>query len=81
MRSRPLWKVLKRMMPHDQSRIRIHHLHARHPRVTIGIDEVNIARDKDVLIIRASRCENQRAENCDFENAQDSAKHLFIPNL
>src|SRR5438093_8886736 len=80
MRSCPLWKILKRMMPHDQSRLCIAHLRARHPRVTIRINEVNVSGDKNVLIIRASRCQDQRAQKRDFNCAQDSANHAPIPN-
>ena len=68
------------MMPHDRSRLRVANLNAGHPRVTIRIDKVNVAGDKDVLIIRAARREDQDAENCDSEDTQGSAKHYFIPN-
>jgi hypothetical protein len=43
------------MMPDDQPRVFPDHLGARHARVTIRIDEVNIPSDKNVLIIRAPR--------------------------
>jgi hypothetical protein len=43
------------MMPDDQPRLRLDHLGARHARVTIRIDEVNIPGDKNLLIIRAPR--------------------------
>jgi hypothetical protein len=43
------------MMPDDQPRLFPDHPGTRHARVTIRIDEVNIPRDKNVLIIRAPR--------------------------
>ena len=67
-------------MPHDQPRRCMAHPHARHPRVTIGIDEVNVPGDKNILIIRAACCQDQRAEKRDFDDAQDSANHVAIPN-
>ena len=56
------------------------HPYARHPSVTIGIGEINIPSDKHVLIIRAARGQNQYAENCDFNDIQDPANHVAIPN-
>src|SRR4029453_10909547 len=50
--------------------LRPDHLHACHPRIAIRIDEVNIPSDKDVLIIRAPRRQNQRAEKHDLKNDQ-----------
>ena|SRR5438552_5500487 len=80
MRSCPCREVLELMVPYDQSRMFRAHLHTRHPRVTIGIGEINISSDKNVLIIRAACREDQHAENCDFDDAQDSANHHAIPN-
>src|SRR5436305_1772568 len=48
--------------------------------VTSSIGEINISSDKNVLIIRAACREDQHAENCDFDDAQDSANHHAIPN-
>ena len=56
------------MMPDDQSRLFPDHLRARHTRVTIRIDEVNIPGDKNVLIIRAARRQNHRAQKRDLKN-------------
>src|SRR2546423_486664 len=58
MRSCSLRKILKRMMPHDQPRLCLAHLHARHPRITIRINKVNVPCDKNVLIIRAPCCQD-----------------------
>src|SRR6266496_263931 len=56
------------------------HLHAHHPRVTIRVGEINIPGDKNILIIRVTCRENHHTENCDFDDAQDSANHRPIPN-
>ena len=56
------------MMPDDQPRLFPDHPGARHARVTIRIDEVNVSGDKDVLIIRAASRQNHRAEKRDLEN-------------
>ena len=74
------WEVFKVVAPYDQSWILRAHPNARHPSVTIGIGEINIPSDKDVLIIRAASRQDQYAENCDFNDAQDSTNHHAIPN-
>jgi hypothetical protein len=56
------------------------HSHARHSRVTIGICEIDVSRDKNILIIRAARRQDQHAKDCDLDDAQDSANHCAIPN-
>ena len=68
------------MMPDDQPRLFPDHLDTRHARVAIPIDEVNIPGDKNVLIIRAARRNDERGENCDFDNCEDSANHCIITN-
>src|SRR5438046_1246389 len=74
------WRIFKIMMPHDQSRLRPDQLHPRHTRITIRIDEVNIPCDKNVVIIRAARRNDERRENCDFDDCEDSANHCIITN-
>jgi hypothetical protein len=73
-------EILKIMTPEDQPRLCGAHPHARHSRVTIRVHEVNVSGDKDVLIIRAAACENQRAENYDFDDSEACANHITIPN-
>jgi hypothetical protein len=75
-----LREILKVVMPHDQSRRFMAHPHARHARVTIRIDKVNVSGNENVLIIRAARCQDQRAEKRDFNCAQDYANHGSIPS-
>jgi hypothetical protein len=56
------------------------HPHAHHARVTIRIDEVNVAGNENVLIICAARCENQRGEKKDLNYRDDSANYAPMPN-
>ena len=65
-RCRSLREIFKIVMTHDQSRMLRAHPDARHPRVTIRVCEINIPRDKNVRIIGAPRCENQRAQDRNF---------------
>jgi hypothetical protein len=58
------------MMPDDHPRLFADHLSTRHARITIRICEVNIPGDKDVLIIRAARRQNQRTKKRDLKNDQ-----------
>src|SRR2546423_13983857 len=68
------------MMAEDQSWPCRAHPHTCHARVTIRIHEIYIPGDKNVLIIRAARCEDQGAENYDFDDSEAYANHLTIPN-
>jgi hypothetical protein len=79
MRSRPRREVLELVVPYDQPGMFRAHPRACHPRIAIGVGEINISGDKNVLIISAARCQDQYAENCDFNDAQGSANHRFIP--
>jgi hypothetical protein len=67
-------------MPDDQPRLCADQLHACHARVTIRINEVNVSSDKDILIIRAPRCESQRGEKKDLNYRDDSANYAPMPN-
>jgi len=79
MRRRPRREVLEVVVPYDHPGMFRAHPHARHPCVTIRVGEINIPGDKNILIIRAARCQDQDAENCDFNDALGSANHRFIP--
>ena len=79
MRSCPRREVLEVVVPYDQPGMFRAHPHACHPCVTIRVGEINIPGDKNILIIRAARCQDQDAENCDFNDALGSANHRFIP--
>jgi hypothetical protein len=44
---------------------------ARHPGVTIGVGEVNISIDKDILVIRTASGENECGQDQDLGCGQD----------
>ena len=50
--------------------------HARHPRVAIGVAEINISVDENVPIIRAPRCQNECAQDRDLKNGEEDADQL-----
>jgi hypothetical protein len=56
------------------------HPDARHSRIAIGVGEINIPRDKDVRIIRASRPDDKHAQNQNLDRDTDSTGHAPIPN-
>src|SRR5207302_1924289 len=64
-------------MTNNQSRMLGTHAHARHPRVAIGIGEVDISADNDVLIIRTARCQNERGKNHNFDSDKDAPNHAL----
>src|SRR5437588_618062 len=68
MRSCPCREVLELVMAYDQSRMFRAHPHARHSRITIGIREIDVSRDKNVLIICAACRQDQQAENSNFND-------------
>ena len=47
------------------------HCGSSHPCVTIRISEINFAGYKNVLILRAARCQNQCAEKRNLKDVQD----------
>jgi hypothetical protein len=49
------------------------HSGACHPRVTVGIGEINISIDKNVLVIRGASCQNKRAQDQNFDRDEDDA--------
>ena len=50
------------------------HARARHPGVTIDVDEVDISIDKDVLIIRRPRRENERGQDKNLKDDKNALK-------
>src|ERR1700731_1497115 len=56
-------KILERMMPNDESGMLQAHSGAGHARIAIGVGKINLAVNKNVLMIRAARRENEHAEN------------------
>ena len=49
---------------------------AGHTRVAVGIGKVNLPINKDVMTVRASRRENERAQDYDFDGDRKSS-HKF----
>src|SRR5262249_21713598 len=80
MRSGSLWKVFKVVVPYDRPGMFQAQSHARHPRVAIGVGEINVPGDKNILIIRAACRQDQYAENGDLDDPQECANHRTIPN-
>ena len=64
-------RILEIVMPDDQSRILLAHPDTRHSRVTIRVGEINISTHEDILIIRAPRRKDERAEYCDLQKRQN----------
>src|SRR5437762_9486813 len=62
------------MMTDDQSRSFCAQTHARHPRVTICVGEINVPSNENVLIIRAPRCQNQYAQHCNLDDGQPDVR-------
>jgi hypothetical protein len=69
-------EIFEIVMTYDRSRMFRADSHPRHARITIGVDEVNVSIDKNVVIIRAPRRENQRAQNQDFESGQQNSHKI-----
>ena len=57
-RGRSCWEVFEIVVTYDQPRMLGAHLHARHPRITIRVSEINVPDDENALIICAPRCQN-----------------------
>ena len=76
MRRGAFWKILEIVVANNQPGMFCTHSGARHPGVTIGVGEINISIDKNVLIIRAASCENKRAQDQNFESDKNGSKHL-----
>ena len=80
MRIRAGGKIFKRVMPHDQPGFRHDHAHSRHARITIGIDEINPAADKDIRIVGAASDQNDSTKDRDLENRTNDTPHAVVSN-
>src|SRR4029077_9644089 len=58
-----LRKIFELVMTNNQTWMLCAHPHTRHARVTIGIGKINVRSNKNVLIIRAPRGENEGTQN------------------
>src|SRR6267143_1749837 len=65
------------MMPNNQPEMFGAHSDARHPRVAIGVGEINISVDENVPIIRAPRCQNECAQDREFDDEKDAPNHAL----
>jgi len=63
-------KILEIVVANNQPGVFCTHSGARHPGVTIGVGEINISIDKNVLIIRAASGENERGKNYDLNKGE-----------
>ena len=54
--------------------------HPRHPRVAIGIGEINLAADKDLPIIRASPRQDEDRQDDDFKDREKRTWHSASSN-
>jgi hypothetical protein len=50
------------------------HPRPRHPRITIGIGEINIPRDEHVLVVGAPRRQDQRAQDNNLKDVKANAR-------
>src|SRR5262249_30977487 len=73
-----LRKILEIVMTHDPPGMFGADSHpAHHPRVAIGVAEINISVDENVPIIRTPRCQNECAQDRDLENGEENADQLL----
>src|SRR5258708_4729542 len=75
MRRRARGKILKQMMPQNQSRMLETHPHSRHPRIAIRVHEIHVATNKNVAVIRAPRRQDQGGKQNDFKNRDNGPSH------
>ena len=77
---RPRRKIFKVVMTHHRSQVFGANSHPRHPRITIRISEIDMAGDKSILAIRATRSEHERSQRDQLRKQRDSAEHPPIRN-
>src|SRR6266496_3649532 len=68
-------KIFKIMSPDDRARVFEANARACHPRITIGINEIDLAAEEDVTVIRTPADENQRADENDFRQEREAPPH------
>jgi hypothetical protein len=76
-----LRKIFKLVMTNNQTRMLCAHPHTRHARVAIGIDKINVPSNKNVLIIRAPRGENEGAQDYNLNCNRCGARNTLKRNL
>ncbi len=68
-------KIFKIMSPDDRARVFEANARACHPRIAIGINEIDLAAEEDVTVIRTPGDENQRADEIDFRQEREAPPH------
>ena len=77
MRNRSSREVLKVVLPNDKSGMLRDHPRPGHARVTVGIQKIDLPAHEHILIIRAARDQDQRAQNGDLHrDAEPAAAHV-----
>src|SRR4029077_5638879 len=70
-----LRKILKIMSPDDRARVLEANPRACHPRIAIGINEIDLPAEEDVTVIRTPCDENQCADENDFRQERELPRH------
>ena len=69
-------KIFKIMSPDDRARVFEANARVCHPRIAIGIDEIDLSAEKNVTVIRASCDKNQGADENDFRKEGKAPPHV-----
>src|SRR5438105_4626473 len=73
-----VWKIFEIMSPDNRARVFEANACASHPRIAIGINEIDLAAEEDVTVIRAPRDNNQHADENDFRQEGEAPPHAAI---
>jgi hypothetical protein len=63
------------MSPDNRARVFKANARARHPRIAIGINEIDLPTEEDVTVVRAARDKNQRADENEFRQEREAPPH------
>ena len=74
-RRRSARKIFEIMSPDDRARVFQTNARARHPRIAIGINEIDLAAEEDITVIRTPGDKNQRADENDFRQEREAPPH------
>jgi hypothetical protein len=74
-RRRSVRKIFKIMSPDDRVRVFEANARARHPRIAVRINEIDLATEEDVTVIRTPRDNNQCADKNDFRQEGEAPPH------
>ena len=78
MRRGPVRKILERVMAQDRARMLDANPNAAHPRIAIGISEVDVTANEHIVIIRAARQDDERRKNYNFSNSYERTTHPAV---